>query len=81
VFKHGETEVTKTITLLPPTKNLETKEGDGENAGGDGEEEEEAPDLMFRVTLEKPEPDVVKLSRKNVAFVTITQGDDEEEEG
>jgi hypothetical protein len=32
---------------------------------------------MFRVILEKPQPEAVKLTRKNVAFVTIvTQEDD-----
>lgn len=35
---------------------------------------------MFRVVLEKPTPEAVKLSRKNVAFVTIEQGDDYAEE-
>ena len=30
-------------------------------------------DVMFRVVIEKPEPNLVKLSRKNVAFITISQ--------
>lgn len=31
---------------------------------------------MFRVIIEKPEPNLVKLSRKNVAFITITQNEE-----
>jgi len=27
---------------------------------------------MFRVLIEKPEPKLVKMSRKNVALITIT---------
>ena len=33
-------------------------------------------DLMFRVLIENPEPQVVRLSRKNVAFITINNSDD-----
>jgi hypothetical protein len=32
---------------------------------------------MFRVAITDPEPDLVKLSRKNVAFVTITAEDED----
>ena len=32
---------------------------------------------MFRVVIEKPEPNLVKLSRKNVAFITITANEEE----
>jgi len=35
---------------------------------------------MFRVVVEKPEPKLVKLSRKNVAFITISHSADHEEE-
>jgi hypothetical protein len=31
---------------------------------------------MFRVIIENPDPKIVKLSRKNVAFVTINHGDE-----
>jgi len=34
--------------------------------------------MMFRVIIEKPEPSLVKLSRKNVAFITINQSEEEE---
>jgi len=35
---------------------------------------------MFRVVLEKPEPKLVKLSRKNVVLVTITHDKNHQEE-
>jgi len=31
---------------------------------------------MFKVKLEKPEPEGVKISKKNVCLVTITQNQD-----
>jgi len=36
------------------------------------EEEDEPADSMFKIYLEKPEPSLVKMSRKNVAHITIT---------
>lgn len=36
------------------------------------EEAEEPEEVLMRVTLERPEPSGVKLSRKNAALVTIT---------
>ena len=44
------------------------------------EEEEEPGDAMFRVVIEKPDPKLVKLSRKNVAFITITHDKELENE-
>jgi len=38
-------------------------------------EEPGEDDLMLRVALERPEPQAVKLSRKNVALITITPED------
>ena len=37
---------------------------------------EEAIDLMFKVIIEKPHPSEVKISKKNVCVVTITQNED-----
>jgi hypothetical protein len=36
------------------------------------EEDEEPADSMFKVFIEKPEPKLVKMSRKNVCHITIT---------
>jgi len=47
---------------------------DGDASHGDGED----PDSMFRIIIEKPWPELVKLSRKNIAYVTINQGNEVE---
>lgn len=36
------------------------------------DEAEEPEDVLIRVALERPEPNGVKLSRKNVALITVT---------
>ncbi len=52
------------------------KLGDDEEGVDDGEEEE--PDVLFRVKLDKPEPSGVKVSKRNVCYVTITCSDEME---
>ena len=59
----------------------------GEETGSkqvaEGEEEESAEevyDVIFKVKLEKPEPQEVKISKKNVRLVTIVKGDDAEKQ-
>jgi len=42
-------------------------------------EEPEANDMMLRVAIERPEPQGVKLSRKNIALITISPDDMEDE--
>lgn len=71
VFKQGENEKTITVALCA---SHEHKEETPETA--DGDSDREPLDLMFRVLIENPEPQVVKLSRKNVAFITINNSDD-----
>jgi len=47
-----------------------------EKTGGDDEESsDEVNEVIFKVKLEKPEPEGVKISKKNVCFVTIVKGD------
>lgn len=72
LFKHGETEKLVTVKLVKEAEKAEetAPEGQGEDEEGDG-----PADLMFRVVLENPEPAVVKLTRKNVAFVTIVNSE------
>lgn len=83
-FKAGQMEEKITVKLLKWQKPEETQETAGgqapETAGGDGEDAEAAEDFMFRVILEDPEPEAVRLSRKNVAFVTIVNRDDDMKE-
>jgi hypothetical protein len=49
---------------------------DGEYYG----QSDELIDLMFKVKLEKAEPQGVKISKKNVCLVTIVHNEDAEKE-
>jgi hypothetical protein len=76
LFKHGETERLVTVKLIREAEKAEETAPEGQTGAGGEDEEGEGPgDLMFRVVLEKPEPEVVKLTRKNVAFVTIVNSE------
>lgn len=54
--------------------------GDEEEKSGEEEEgsEEGEPDLIFKVKLDKPEPQGVKISKKNVCLVTLVRSNDED---
>lgn len=41
---------------------------------------EELQDVMFKIKLEKAEPQGVKISKKNVCLVTIVQNEDAQKE-
>ena len=60
--------------LPPPAEKKEEEEGN--------DSDEEEPDVMFKIKLEKPEPNGVKISKKNVCLVTLTKNEefDQEEE-
>ena len=87
-FVHGENEKTISIMLVrekeagigqPKLFGEET----GPNQVAEGEENESAEevcDVIFKVKLEKPEPQEVKISKKNVCLVTIVKGDDAEKQ-
>lgn len=53
------------------------KMGDDENLE---DSEEGEPDVMFKVKLEKPEPAGVKISKKNVCLVTISNNEEFDKE-
>ena len=83
VFKHGETETTKIITLLPAKEDeAEDKmKGDESAEPEEGSDEaDEVNDLIFKVKLEDAKPEGVKISKKNICFVTIVQSDDHDQE-
>ena len=78
-FEHGENEKTIKIELVSVThvandENVakNSKATDGEDLPKP-EEDDEIVDVMFRVLIEKPEPKLVKMSRKNVALITISK--------
>lgn len=77
-FFQGETEKVISIGLVAEKNpEIEAKIVD-ESAQKDGESSEEACDVIFKVKLEKPEPAEVKISKKNVALVTILKGEEDE---
>jgi hypothetical protein len=86
-FIHGENEKTISIGLVKendenleqPNKLFGEDTGTNKAAGADDDESaEEVCDVIFKVKLEKPEPQEVKISKKNVCLVTIVKGDDAE---
>ena len=57
----------------------EFKEIDDEEEGeGEGSSEEGEPDLIFKVKLDKPEPNGVKISKKNTCYVTLVRNEEED---
>ena len=73
---HGESEKVISIFLVnEPVPQMEGKGlgGDRINEDDDEEEEEqeEGTDVMFKIKLEKPDPDQVKISKRNACIVTI----------
>lgn len=84
VFNHGENEKIIYITICKETtKQIESKtlnEIIKEDEISNEEEEGGAPDSMFKIVIEKPEPNIVKLSRKNIALVTISEAEEGHEE-
>lgn len=68
-FKTGETQKTAHI-LMPKTSVVEADEKDKKTAG-DGEEKDEPESAFFMVELTSPQPEGLRLSRKNICFVEI----------
>lgn len=76
-FDHGENEKVVPILLV----NDKVHHIDGKTLGAAGKPDEDdaedesgagdAQDVMFMVKIEKAEPEEVKISKKNVCFVTI----------
>jgi hypothetical protein len=83
-FAHGENELIFPITLVNNKQpNNEGKTAEGNKIDEDDVEDEENEgvcDVTFKVKLEKPEPTSVKISKKNVCFVTIVQNEDVQKE-
>lgn len=77
-FENGENEKTITIRLV-------TDEGKGDGKGTDGPDGQddagkddassEPGDKLFKVRIGHPDPEGLKISKKNVCFVTIHQGE------
>ena len=86
-FVHGENEKTISIMLVREKESgIDQAKLLGEEVPKqiadeeDGESAEEVCDVIFKVKLEKPEPQEVRISKKNVCLVTIVKGDDAEKQ-
>ena len=63
------------VTDEPKSAEGEAKPDGAAADGAEGEESDEAPpNKMFKVRIRSAEPKQVKISKKNVCFVSITQG-------
>ena len=71
-FLHQENE--KTIPIKLVTEKVSPPIDDKKEEDGGSEDEE--CDVIFKIKLEKPEPNGVKISKKNVCLVTITKNED-----
>ena len=73
-FENGESEKLVEIKLIEDniTGNVEKiQDKAGGDEGGESDESDAHIDLKFKVLLEKPEPEKVKLSRKSTCYITI----------
>lgn len=83
-FKHNETSQTVVIKLVNEKLGGEedVKEfkdnNDADNLLSSQGSEEDDPDLIFKVKLDKPEPMGVKISKKNVCLVTLIRSEAED---
>lgn len=82
-FDHGEGERTINIDIINErhpqiqSKTIGSAKVDNEDDQDDGEK----PNLMFKVKIEKAEPSIVKVSKKNICYVTIDQNEQEDNVG
>lgn len=54
-------------------KDVDDNEEEEEEGSAEGE-----ADLIFKVKLDKPEPNGVKISKKNVCFVTLVRSEEDD---
>ena len=84
-FKHNETSQKVIIKLVneklgaaDEAKEFGKQFDDEANEDGEEESEEGDPDLIFKVKIDKPEPNGVKISKKNVCLVTLVRSEEED---
>ena len=79
-FNHNDSETRHKITLMPAEDGdlgkAKGDEGDEGNLPEEDESEEEEQDLVFKVKLEEPSPEGVKVGANNLCFVTIVGSDE-----
>ena len=83
-FKHNETSQKVIIKLVNEKIGTGEDPKEFKDVGNDDDENEEEgseegdPDLIFKVKLDKPEPNGVKISKKNVCMVTLIRNEEED---
>ena len=70
-FEHGENEKSIPVHLVTEKINMETSKKPDDEGGEDDGSDSDAPELMFKVKIEKAEPEGVKISKRNVCIVQI----------
>lgn len=76
-FEHGENEKSIPVHLVTEKINMETAKKADDEGGEDNGSDSDAPELMFKVKIEKAEPEGVKISKRNVCIVQILQNEEE----
>ena len=78
-FATGEMDRTVAISIVnEKVHHIDGKQPDKTAEGDENSEEEELIEVMFKVIIEKAEPEGVRLSKRNCAIVTIVSGGEEE---
>ena len=77
-FATGEMDRTVSISIVNDKVHHIDGKPPGKTAEGDeNSEDEELIEVMFKVIIEKAEPEGVRLSKRNCAIVTIVSGGEE----
>ena len=79
VFANGESEQRVTVDLVKDkVPTLENKDKDEDPTNVDEEEESDhIEELQFKIILEKADPDSVKVSKRNLCFISILPDESE----
>lgn len=78
-FATGEMDRTVSISIVnEKVHHIDGKAPPKTAEGDEGSEDEELIEVMFKVIIEKSEPEGVKISKRNCAIVTIVSGGEEE---
>jgi len=76
-FDHNENEKTVYIDIINEQSKEKKNATKKEEAGEESSDEEEC-DLVFKVKITSPCPEEVKISSKNVCFVSIVKSNEED---
>lgn len=79
-FAHGETEKIFSVDLVEKIKGQDVDGVDTKKDASDSASETAEQELMFKIKISDPQPNEVKISKKNVCIVTISKNDEEANE-